>query len=115
MLANEMVPQSKTTVFRWLEDCFKIARNAIKQQLREQAKSKIHLSFDMWQSPSKKAVLAVVAHYIDENFKYKTRLIGLRRVYGNHTGENMVHHLIDVIETYRIWDKVGYYTLILSQ
>lgn len=110
-LSDDLLRDSHTTITSWIEQAFETARTAIIQQLRDDALSKIHLTFDMWESPSKKGVVGIVAHFVDQQWQLRTRLIALRRVAGSHTGENMVKHLIRVVDLYGIREKLGFFTL----
>ena len=76
-----------------------------------QAKSSINLSFDMWTSSNSIAFVAVVAHYIDNNMKSQTTLIGLRRVIGSHSGEVVAEQVVQVIQEYGFEQKLGYFVL----
>lgn len=72
-----------------------------RQQLKEdihKSCSKVHLSFDFWTSGNSMALLAVVVYFIDENYKNKTILIGLRWLQGSHSGENIAQQVIAVME-----------------
>lgn len=44
------------------------------------ARSKIHLSFDLWSSPNSLTLCGVVAHYVTDDLKNRTILLGLKRV-----------------------------------
>ena len=46
---------------------------------------------------------------VDNNVR--TVLLGIRRITGSHTGENLARHLIKLINNYRIKDKLGYFML----
>lgn len=78
------------------------------ENMRE-ARSNIHLSFDMWTSSNSLAFVAVVAHYIDDNLKLQTTLIGLRRVIGSHSGETVAEQVVQVIREYGFEKKLGYF------
>lgn len=65
------------------------------------AKSNIHLSFDMWTSSNSIAFVAVVAHYIDDNMKLQTTLIG----------EVIAEQVVQVIQEYGFEKKLGYFVL----
>jgi hypothetical protein len=58
------------------------------------ALSKIHISFDLWTSPNKLAMLGVVAHYLSPDLTAKSPLIALRKLSGNHNGENQAKILL---------------------
>ena len=52
--------------------------------------SKIHLSFDVWTSPSRYAILAVVAHFLTDEGRgphNQARPLALRRMRGRHGAE----------------------------
>ena len=56
---------------------FRRQRQQLKEDIHKSC-SKVHLSFNFWTLGNSMALLAVVAHFIDENYKNKTILIGLR-------------------------------------
>jgi len=47
---------------------YTVKKAEIKRQLKEEAVSAIHLSFDLWTSPNSYALIAVVAYYIDHSY-----------------------------------------------
>ena len=69
-------------------DDFKRRQDVIKKDIYL-SKSLIHFSFDMWTSPNSIAIIAIVAHYVLHIGEAKDCLLGLKRVLGAHTGENM--------------------------
>jgi hypothetical protein len=62
---DQILPKSDTTMMKWLVEAFTENLNALKRQLHSTAMSKIHLSADLWTSPNSKALVAVVAHFVD--------------------------------------------------
>jgi len=85
-----------------------------KRQLREdlqEARSNIHLSFDLWTSPNCYAIIAIVAHYINKSGAQQTKLLALRRLEGEHTGINQAQIVLNVIGEYKIGGKIGYFML----
>jgi hypothetical protein len=90
------VPWSRSTVRRHLDKIFALKKVHIRQQLRE-AITKIHLSFDLWTSPNRFAIMAVHAHFIDNKGKQQNVLIALHRQLGSHNGENLAHTLEKVV------------------
>ena len=54
------------------------------------SKSNIHVAFDLWRSGNSHALLAVSAHFVDENYKIRTVLLAFRGVQGSLSGENIV-------------------------
>lgn len=81
------------------------------KSLLHQSKSNVHLSFDMWTSENKRSYLAVVGHFVDQQFTIRVILLAFRRVIGSHSGENMSQTVISVIKDYNITDKLGYFVL----
>jgi hypothetical protein len=49
----------------WIMDAFIEKKAKLKLSLSK-ANSKINFSFDLWTSPNHKALLGIVAHFIDE-------------------------------------------------
>ena len=86
-----------------------------KQQLMEdlhQARSRVSISFDLWTSPNPYAILGVVAMWIDATGKRRSTVLGMRRVYGEHTGENVGSIVIELLKEYNIdGDLIGYFML----
>ena len=76
-----------------------------------QAKSNIHLLFDIWISSNSIAFVVVVAHYIDNNIKPQTMFIGLRWVISSHSGKVVVEQVIQVIQEYDFKQKLEYFVL----
>ena len=75
----------------------------------QSARSKIHLSFDLWSSPNALSLCGVVAHYLTADLQSRAILIGLKRVKGAHTGENIAEAILQVTNEFGIADKVGYF------
>jgi hypothetical protein len=73
------------------------------------AKSRISLSFDGWKSDNDLDMLAIIAHYIDEQYTVKNVLLALRNTYRSHTAAETKHHLLAVIREYRITTKLAFF------
>lgn len=106
---SELLPESGNTVRRWIMDLYETRKAQIIHDLRTDAASLIHVSFDLWTSPNSMAMMAVVCHYIDKSDKNRTRLIALRRLRGSHSGENMSELLVEVIREFGFDDRLGYF------
>ena len=81
------------------------------RQLLLTAKSKIHISCDIWTSTNHLSLLGVVAHFIDSTNTHRTVLLGLPRLYGSHTGETIATCLLSVITKYGIAGNVGCFVM----
>jgi hypothetical protein len=104
------LPTSGTTIRNWIMEDFKQRRKQIKKDLHL-SKSLVHFSFDMWTSPNCMAMIAIIAHFVSCAGEAKACLLGLRRIQGAHSGENMAQSIITVIEEYELKDRLGYFML----
>ena len=68
----------------------------------------IHLSFDLWTAPNHYHMLGVICHFIDKNFKARTILLGMKRLFGPKSGENQALLVIEVIKKYKLERRLGY-------
>ncbi len=55
--------------------------------------------------------MSVVIYYIDSNYKNRTRLINIRRLYEDYSGENQADLLLKILNKYKLADLVGYFVL----
>lgn len=97
------------TIRAWIIERYTREKAKLKDELHQEAISMIHISFDLWTSTNSLALMAVVAHYIDSNYKVRTRLIALRRLYGHHGGDNQAELLLEIIHEYEIVNEIGYF------
>jgi hypothetical protein len=75
--AVRAMPSSSSTLAAWIHDMFSHFEPQIIAEIRT-AKSRISVSFDGWGSKHEKiSVLGIVVHFINEQHKNVTRLIGL--------------------------------------
>src|SRR5579871_908118 len=102
-----LVP-SRTTIRKWILSEFQQRKKELRRELRA-ARSNIHISFDLWTSPNCYAIMAIIAHYIDSNGKRQAKLIALRSIDGEHTGENMAALLLKVFREYKIGSRIGFF------
>jgi hypothetical protein len=104
------VPQNHSTVSSWISQAF-IRRRQIIFDLIKTAMSQVHLSFDLWTAGTAKNYLGIVSHFVDaEGFK-RDVLIGLPRIIGPHSGENVAPYVKEVIDRYELGSKLGYFVL----
>ncbi|KAF7445680.1 Dimer-Tnp-hAT domain containing protein [Pyrenophora tritici-repentis] len=105
------LPNAAKTIRSWVMNAF-ISK---KQQLREDlhhSRSRISISFDLWTSPNPYAILGVVAMWIDTTGMRRVTALGMRRIYGEHTGENLGSVVLELLEEYDIsGDQIGYFML----
>jgi len=104
------LPSSANTIKTWILEQFHRSQQSLARCFR-QCRSKVHFTFDMWTSPNYRSFLGLVAHWMDTDYKLQSTVIGMRRINGRHTGENLAACFLDVVEPYSILDKIGYFTL----
>ena len=76
----------------------------------ETAVTKISLSFDLWTSGNKLALLGLCAHFIDINGNTVTSLLALPKQAGRHTGVRIADTVSDIIAHYNLYDRIGWFT-----
>ena len=108
VLIIRFLPSSSNTLRQWVMDEYK-REKVMKKKALQNARSRITISFDTWTSPfSKKHVLSIIAHFVDENWKRKHLQLSMCRLYGSHSGENLADHIVTVIRDWEIASRVGY-------
>lgn|SRR5215469_2341752 len=108
---EQWIPKAGNTVKAWIFTEFKKRQETIKKNLHS-SKSRIHLSFDLWTSPNNIAFVGIVGHFMSSKYKVETILLGLRRIYGIHSGENIAEAVLEVIHQYGlIGDQIGWFIL----
>ena len=73
------------------------------------ARSKIHLSFDLWTAPNYVPILGITGHWTTDDYMIKTSLLALREISGPHDGQNIGQVIYDVIKDFKFESKVGYF------
>lgn len=103
---EDILITSRRTLVSDIKNCWKGEKTTLMDRL-QQARTKIHISLDIWTSPNTYLFLGVVAHYIaaDENHQ-STSLIALREI-GGHSGEEQWSVLRTVLEEYGIVERLG--------
>ena len=67
----------------------------------------IHISFDVWTAPyGTVALLGVIGHFMDNKGIANSVLIGLRRIEGCHSGENLAATIIPILEEFAIVENL---------
>jgi len=92
-------------------DCiqyFETARNTIISILSS-AMSRIHLTWDLWTSPNFKAMIAITAHWTDQNWKIKSTLMAIQEIEGDHDGENISEVVHGVLKEFKMVNRIGYF------
>jgi len=99
---------SKKTTRSDINKYFEAAKATIKERL-SLARSRIHISYDLWTSPNYKAMIAIVAHWTAEDYNVKSALLAIREVHGEHSGENIADVVYPVMKEYDFHSRFGYF------
>ncbi|KAJ6436908.1 P-loop containing nucleoside triphosphate hydrolase protein [Purpureocillium lavendulum] len=99
-----------TTVRDKIVAAFEQHKQQVMEVLRK-APGLIHMSFDGWRSGNRHALYGICCFFRDECNKPCKITLGLPEVSARHTGPNIAAEILDVIESYQIQDKIGYFTL----
>jgi hypothetical protein len=98
--------QSAQTIRNWAQAEYEIAQIQVKQAVRA-ARSRIHISFDLWTSPNGYSLCAICAHFVGSNLRNTTALLGLKRMKGPHGGDNIAEVIVPVLEEYKVSPRLG--------
>ncbi|KAL1581732.1 hypothetical protein WHR41_09424 [Cladosporium halotolerans] len=93
---------------RWVARAYDQQLEAVKGVIRTAA-TRITLSFDLWMSQTKLALLGLVAHFLDHSGAPRTVLLNLPRENGKHCGHNILEIVAEVIREFDIGSKLGYF------
>src|SRR5579859_6500937 len=106
--AVNILPSSANTLRKWCLIRFLASRAGVSHSLQT-AKSKIHISSDLWSSLNGHTFLGIVAHRWDLDDALKSALIALPKLLGVHSGENIAFTTVEVVKQYEIQNNVGYF------
>ncbi|KAJ5994681.1 hypothetical protein N7481_001658 [Penicillium waksmanii] len=82
-----LLPLAHTLWERLLED-FNLHRMRLKNELATTCQT-IALSLDVWTSKNHIPILAVIGHWLTEEFEYQERVLEFKELHGPHSGENL--------------------------
>ncbi|OAQ57939.1 transposase-like protein [Purpureocillium lilacinum] len=108
--ASQLLPQHHTTVCSWIRHTFESRREII-FGLVKGAKRCVYLSFDLWTASNGFHYIGIVGHFVDGDGKKQDVLLGLPRLIGPHSGENMASYVKEIIDKYEVGSKLGYFML----
>jgi hypothetical protein len=55
-------------------------------------------------------MIAITAHWTDQNWKVQSTLIAIREIEGDHDGENISQVVHVVVKEFEIVNRFGYFT-----
>ena len=98
----------RNAITRWIAKEFQKGKKTLKDLLLR-AKSRVHISFDMWTSPAGVLILGICSHFLDEQYEFKHPLLALRFLVGQYTSVVMAEMVQSVMVEYEIREKWGVY------
>lgn len=104
---NDTLPRSGSTTKLLMLELFKLCQAVLIQSLIA-SNCQLHLSFDLWTSPNNYSMLGIVGHFIDNSFKARTVLLGLKRLFGPHSGKNIASLVTTILTTYQLQNRLGF-------
>ncbi|ENH67969.1 hypothetical protein FOC1_g10000208, partial [Fusarium oxysporum f. sp. cubense race 1] len=72
-------------------------KERVKQRIQS-AKSRIHISCDLWTSPNSLAILGVVAHYVTEDGQLEHHVLALKDIDSEHDGSHLAVVILKVVD-----------------
>lgn len=107
---NVWLPNSHTTSGEWVLAQFEMEKERIRLRLLS-ARGRIHISLDVWTSPSSIPILGVVAHYISEDNQLESAVLAMKEIQGSHGGDNIAPIVEAILEDWGIISKLGYFQM----
>src|SRR3984957_14060774 len=104
------LPDTHETIKKWIMRQYKSHKEKVKQRIQS-AKSKIHISCDLWTSPNSLAILGVVAHFVTEYGQLEHCVLALKDIDSEHDGENLAAAIMEVVEDWGFALKLGYFVM----
>ncbi len=109
-LSSQLLPEHHTTVCSRIRQTFESRRQIIFNLIKD-AKSCVHVSFDLWTASNGFHYIGIAGHFVDGEGKKRDVLLGLPRLVGPHSGENMAPYVKEVIDRYEMGSKLGCFML----
>ncbi|KAG7404035.1 putative AC transposase [Fusarium oxysporum f. sp. rapae] len=96
------------TMHEWIVRTFNRHKGVV-TELLGRSLSRINVSFDVWTSRKFTSVLGLTVHFLDDEGKFRTFLLGLPQIEGRHCGENLAGRVSEIIYEYGFEGRVGYF------
>jgi hypothetical protein len=105
---SKYLVKSHNMIRRWIMDEFVIRKEKIKEKIRDSS-GMIYISFNLWTSPNKKAIVAICAHYLNKAYEPQHILVGLKEVHGSHAGANVAEVMKPVLIEIIPLERLGFF------
>ncbi|OBS17545.1 hypothetical protein FPOA_26357 [Fusarium poae] len=104
------LPDTHDTVKTWIMRQYGCQKERVKQRIQS-AKSRIHISCDLWTSPNSLAILGVVAHYVTEDGQLEHHVLALKDIDSEHDGSHLAVAILKVVDEWGFASKLGYFVM----
>jgi hypothetical protein len=106
-LKDDIPSISRSTIKRELDTLYKLELNKLKSLLNRN-NSKFSITIDEWRSSNNIDFLAITLHYIDNNFKFKSYLIGFEDLtsFNSYTSKVLYNILNNILKEFNIRKKL---------
>jgi hypothetical protein len=99
--------KSHANVRKWVIRQYNGMKGIVRNSLHN-AQLKIHISLDLWMSPNALAILGIVAQFVNKDGGLQSSVLAIKEVNREHSGENQAKYVLEVLEEYKIEDKLAY-------
>ncbi|KAG7426566.1 putative AC transposase [Fusarium oxysporum f. sp. raphani] len=96
------------TMREWIVRTFNRHKGVV-TELLGRSLSRINVSFDVWTSRKFTSLLGLTVHFLDDEGKFRTFLLGLPQIEGRHCGENLAGRVSEIIYEYGFEGRMGYF------
>ncbi|KJZ73349.1 hypothetical protein HIM_07353 [Hirsutella minnesotensis 3608] len=103
-------PDTHETIKKWIMRQYEGQKEKVKQRIQS-AKSKIHISCDLWTSPNSLAILGVVAHYVAEDSQLEHHVLALKDIDSEHDGYHLATAILEVVDDWGFASNLGYFVM----
>jgi len=103
--SKSYIPASHITVAKTVDNTFQSQMDIVRKKLQS-ALTDIYLAIDIWTSPNNYLLLAIYAHFIDDQEERIKALLTLRTV-ASYSGDNQWDALLPVLKEFGIVRKLG--------
>ena len=108
---EEFLAKGAFSVKRWVMRQYHSLKLFTVILVLRKARTKIHISCDLWTSLNLKAILGITTQFINEGGILQSLILGIKEVVREHTGENIAQYVIKVLKDYKIIHNLGYFTI----
>ena len=104
------LPDTHETIRKWIMRQYEDQKEKVKQRIQS-AKSRVHISCDLWTSPNSLAILGVVGHYVTEDGQLEHHILALKDIDSEHDGSHLAEAILEVVDEWGFASKLGYFVM----